>query len=156
MRRIFGGVPCLIAVVLLQAQAGVASLPKLQPFGVAKAFHEDSSLERALAVRGGASKSKRKSTASKKSATGMKKVGAAKEAEKEKKSALSDTLSKYKKILPLTRIYITMVGAATLLGLILGDEMTQALLAFSPTRVLTGELWRPFTAASFLGPPSIS
>lgn len=49
-----------------------------------------------------------------------------------------------------------MVGAATLLGLILGDEMTQTLMAFNPMRVLYGEVWRPLTAASFLGPPSVS
>lgn len=65
-------------------------------------------------------------------------------------------MTKYKRILPLTRIYITMIGAATLLGLVLGDELTQGLLAFDPMRVVYGlELWRPLTAASFLGPPSI-
>jgi membrane associated rhomboid family serine protease len=72
------------------------------------------------------------------------------------KGALSDTVSKYKGILPLTRIYITLIGVSTLLGLILGEELTQALLALDPGRVLRGmELWRPFTAATFLGPPSI-
>lgn len=108
-------------------------------------------------LRGGASKSKTKTKngvkTSAKTATGKKKVGAA---EKEKKSALADTLQKYKRILPLTRIYITMVGAATLTGLMLGEELTQGLLALDPTRVMYGlEFWRPFTAASFLGPPSI-
>lgn len=119
-------------------------------------------------LRGGASKSKakksprtgsltKKSESSQKTATGSKKVGAKAAIEKEKKGALSDSLQKYKKILPLTRIYITMVGVATLLGLILGEELTQSLLAFDPMRVFYGfELWRPFTAASFLGPPSIS
>lgn len=88
-----------------------------------------------------------------KTATGKKKVQAAKE---EKKSAASDTLAKYKAILPLTRVYITMVGAVTLLGLVLGDELSQGLLALDPIRVMYGlELWRPFTAACFLGPPSI-
>lgn len=115
--------------------------------------------------RGGASKKKRGRTATlgssgaaaaarQKTATGKKKVGAA--AAAEKKSALSDTMSKYSKILPLTRVYITLVGIATLLGLILGEELTQSLLALDPIRTLYGfELWRPLTAATFLGPPSI-
>ena len=112
-------------------------------------------------LRGGAKpKTKTKSRtgsltkkSSNKTATGKKKVGAA---EKEKKSALSDTLSKYKKILPLTRVHITLVGIATLLGLILGEELTQGLLALDPIRVLYGlQLWRPLSAAAFLGPPSI-
>lgn len=108
-------------------------------------------------LRGGASKSKARSAGltkrSNKTATGKKKVGAA---EKEKKSAMSDTFSKYKKILPLTRLHITLVGVATLLGLILGEELTQQLLSLDPTRVMYGlELWRPISAAAFLGPPSI-
>ena len=114
-----------------------------------------------LDLRGGAKpKTKTKSRtgsltkkSSSKTATGKKKVGAA---EKEKKSALSDTFSKYKKILPLTRVHITLVGVATLLGLILGEELTQGLLALDPIRVLYGlQLWRPLSAAAFLGPPSI-
>ena len=110
-----------------------------------------------LNIRGGESKRKGRaktaSLTSARTATGRKKVGAAKE---EKKSAVSDTLSKYKKILPLTRIYITMIGVVTLTGIVLGEELTQGLLALDPTRVLYGfELWRPLTAASFLGPPSI-
>jgi membrane associated rhomboid family serine protease len=80
-------------------------------------------------------------------------VGAA---AKEKKSAVSDTLQKYKQILPLTRIYISMVGIVTLVGMILGEELTQELMALDPLRVLYGlELWRPLTAACFLGPPSV-
>jgi membrane associated rhomboid family serine protease len=111
-----------------------------------------------LDIRGGASKRRFKSkaaslTSSSRTASGKKKVGAA---SVEKKSAVADTMQKYKKILPLTRIYITMVGAATLLGLVLGEELTQSLLALDPMRVMYGmELWRPFTAASFIGPPSI-
>jgi len=114
-----------------------------------------------LDIRGGAQRKRGGRTASlystsktsNKTATGKKKVGGAKE---EKKSAVSDTLTKYKSILPLTRIYITMVGIVTLLGLILGDELSQGLLALDPIRVMYGlELWRPFTAACFLGPPSI-
>jgi len=116
-------------------------------------------------LRGGAQKRRPKSrtaslssSAAKKTATGKKKVGAAKkEAEQAKKSAVTDTFSKYKKILPLTRVYITLVGIATLTGLILGEELTQGLLALDPVRLIYGfELWRPITAATFLGPPSIS
>lgn len=110
-----------------------------------------------LVVRGGASKRKTSSRTSSisKTATGRNKVGAAKAAQ-EKKSPLSDTMSKYKKILPITRIYITMIVVATFAGLILGEELTQSILALDPMRVINGlELWRPLTAASFLGPPSI-
>lgn len=111
-----------------------------------------------LDVRGGATRRPRKAKkaslkSTSRTATGNKKVGAA---AAEKKSAVSDTLQKYKRILPLTRVYITMVGAATILSLILGEELTQAVLALDPTRLISGfELWRPLTAASFLGPVSI-
>ena len=114
-----------------------------------------------LDLRGGAKRSRtgsltKKSAGSKKkekSATGKSKVGAA---DKEQKSAISDTFSKYKKILPLTRVHITLVGLTTLIGLVLGEELTQAVLALDPTRLMYGlELWRPISAAAFLGPPSI-
>ena len=93
-------------------------------------------------------------------ATGKQKVrGNAKDSDDasgNKKSAVSDTLAKYKSILPLTRAYITMVGIVTLLGLALGDELSQGLLALDPVRTVRGlELWRPLTAATYLGPPSI-
>jgi Derlin-1 len=118
---------------------------------------DSETLSRVLDLRAGASRRKSKSSARSsvgKTATGKRKVGAA--ADKEKKSALSDTMLKYKKILPLTRIYITLVGVVTLVGLILGEELTQTLLALDPTRIVNGlELWRPLSAATFLGPPSI-
>ena len=119
-----------------------------------------------LDLRGGASKNRRKgsrtaslsslnssSSQKKRTATGNLKVG---KQDDTKKSAISDTMQKYKSILPLTRLYITLVGLTTLLGLILGEEAAQSLLALDPVRVLYGlELWRPITAACFLGPPSI-
>lgn len=50
-----------------------------------------------------------------------------------------------------------MIFACTFLGLLLGEERAQAVLALDPMRLIYGlELWRPFTAASFLGSPSIS
>lgn len=121
-----------------------------------------------LQVRGGASKRRTKprtgslnaassTSTSSKTVTGKTKVGAALAAEKaQNRSVLSDTMQKYKKILPMTRVYITLVCICTVLGLILGEELTQAVLALDPMRVLNRfELWRPFTAATFLGPPSI-
>jgi len=131
-----------------------------------------------LQLRGGASKNKRKKTGNKttslsslkssssstsankkkrsnrqRTATGTRKVGK----EIDEPSAVQDTLRKYKDILPLTRIYISCVAIVTLLGTILGEETAQALLALDPIRLFNGlELWRPFTAASFLGPPSVS
>lgn len=119
-----------------------------------------------LELRGGASSRKKRGgrTASlhsssqkkkTKTATGKSKVRGSVKEEPEQ-SAVSDTLKKYKAILPLTRVYITMVGIVTLLGLALGEEMAQGLLALDPIRTMYGlELWRPITAACFLGPPSI-
>jgi derlin-1 len=126
-----------------------------------KPVHSDDRLiDRILELRGGASRRKSRTgslSKASKTVTGKKKVGAKKAAEKEKeKSAAGDLIKKYKNILPLTRIYISMVGLCTLLGLVLGDELTQGLLALDPMRVMYGmELWRPFTAASFMGKPSI-
>jgi len=122
-----------------------------------------------LEVRGGASSRKKRggrtaglyssSQKSKKptakTATGKSKVRGSVKEEPEK-SAVSDTLTKYKSILPLTRIYITMVGLVTLVGLIIGEEMAQGVLALDPLRTVYGlELWRPLTAACFLGKPSV-
>ena len=109
-----------------------------------------------LDIRGGASRNKKSRTASlhAKTATGKTKVQAAKTAEKP--SAVADTLQKYKKILPMTRLYITMVALVSVVGLVLGDELAQGVLALDPIRITHGlELWRPFTAATFLGPLSI-
>lgn len=119
-----------------------------------------------LDLRGGASKqrkkggrtasltsldTKKKSSSKKKTASGSTSVQ-----KEEQKSALSDTMKKYKAILPLTRVYITLVGISTLLGTILGDETAQTLLGLDPMRLIYGlEIWRPITAACFLGPPSI-
>ena len=117
-----------------------------------------------LELRGGAKKGKTGSVSARKrggktksarlSATGKTKVGAA--SDEESKSGLSRAMEKYKKILPLTRIHITLVGVVTVLGLVLGEELAQELLALDPIRVLYGlQIWRLFSAAAFLGPPSI-
>jgi len=114
-----------------------------------------------LPLRGGARKKRSGRTATlysnnDKTVTGKQKVKGSSKEEK-KKPAVSDTLTnKYKSMLPLTRTYITMVGVVTILGLMLGEEMAQGFLALDSIRVIYGlELWRPFTAACFLGPPSI-
>jgi len=119
------------------------------------------SMNTIIELRGGARKKKGGRTATlysnkDKTVTGKQKVKGSRKEEK-KKSAVSDTFTnKYKSMLPLTRTYITMVGVVTLLGLVLGEELAQGLLALDPIRVIYGlELWRPFTAACFLGPPSI-
>jgi derlin-1 len=122
---------------------------------VGRKSNEANSLDTLLELRGGASRRKSKSRMSsmKKTITGKNKVGGKKA---EEKSAANDMLQKYKQILPLTRIYITMVAGCTLLGLLLGEELTQGILALDPMRVLYGaEIWRMFTAAAFLGPPSV-
>ncbi|KAL7534947.1 hypothetical protein ACHAXR_006165 [Thalassiosira sp. AJA248-18] len=125
--------------------------------------HDESNIfNTVLELRGGAGSSNSSSSSSQKkkkntkTATGKQKVKGSIKDEPTKSSAVSDTLTKYKAILPLTRIYITMVGIVTLLGMVLGDEMSQGLLALDPIRTMYGlELWRPITAACFLGPPSI-
>jgi membrane associated rhomboid family serine protease len=118
-----------------------------------------------LELRGGASKQRKrggrsasltslnaKNSKKKKTASGATSV----KKDDQEKSAIGDTMRKYKAILPLTRIYITMVAVSTLLGTILGDEAAQAILGLDPIRFLYGlEVWRPITAACFLGPPSI-
>ena len=102
-----------------------------------------------------------KSSSASKTATGKRKVTGSvetqqKKAEQQEESAFGSVMQKYKKMLPLTRIYITMVGVSTALGLVLGEELTQTLLSLDPIRAIYGfELWRPFTAACFLGPPSV-
>jgi derlin-1 len=130
-------------------------------FGLSKEFSVEQSsttaiTENILSIRGGAAKRKKKSggrTNSLYTATGQKKVQSG---NKETKSAMAQTLTKYKGILPLTRLYITLVGVTTVIGVVLGDEMAGAVLALDPIRTIYGmELWRPLTAATFLGPPSI-
>ena len=143
-----------VLVALTVASTWMAGASARTPFvnTASVAIHPE--LSSMLDIRGGARRRSKTASLSskKKTATGKKKVGTA----KEEKSVLSDTMSKYKKILPLTRIYITLVGVATLLGLILGEELTQGLLALDPMSLIYGmQLWRPFTAATFLGPPSI-
>lgn len=111
-----------------------------------------------LDVRGGARKKKsRTGSLNSKTVTGKKKVGAKKAAEKKPESmgnALSDW---YNQIPRFTKIYVNMIVACTVLGLLLGEERAQSVLALDPMRLIYGlELWRPFTAASFLGKQSIS
>lgn len=113
-------------------------------------------MEDILQIRGGARKKSRTGSLSKssKTVTGKKKVGA--KAAAEKKDSAGRLLQSYKDILPLTRVYITMILLSTLLGLALGDELSQAVMALDPMRTVYGmEFWRVFTAASFLGKPSI-
>lgn len=120
---------------------------------------------RGLELRGGAGGKRKRggkvatlssSSSSKKTATGKKKVGSAKVDENSKKP-VSKAIEKYKSILPLTRVYITLVGLVTLFSLLVGEEAAQGVLALDKNRVMYGlELWRPFTAAAFLGKPSIS
>jgi Derlin-1 len=62
----------------------------------------------------------------------------------------------YSKMLPLTRIYVTMTVLCTMIGT-LGGDVIQSFLALDPIQTLYGfQLWRPLTAASFLGPPSMT
>jgi membrane associated rhomboid family serine protease len=162
-------------LVVVSSLSLSSTMARQIPFTTPKIFTKPSSLIdlasskssslNLLDLRGGASRQRKKGgrTASlnsldAKKAKNKKKTasGATSVKKEEDKSALSDTMKKYKAILPLTRIYITMVGISTLLGTILGDETAQVLLGLDPIRFLYGlELWRPITAACFLGPPSV-
>mmetsp|Transcript_16351 Transcript_16351/g.24444 ORF Transcript_16351/g.24444 Transcript_16351/m.24444 type:complete len:328 (-) Transcript_16351:13-996(-) len=149
-----------LASILIASTCGVSSANiNTMPFGIQKTA--GTSIQSILELRGGAKRRKSNKTASlsslnakksNKTASGATKVGK----QDEKPSALDNTMQKYKAILPLTRIYITLVGISTLLGTILGDEAAQVIMGLDPIRTVYGlELWRPITAASFLGPPSI-
>mmetsp|Transcript_17174 Transcript_17174/g.39670 ORF Transcript_17174/g.39670 Transcript_17174/m.39670 type:complete len:339 (-) Transcript_17174:40-1056(-) len=109
-------------------------------------------------VRGGASNNKKKKSRTgslSKTVTGKKKVGAKKSSEK--KSGGNGLGDWYGQIPRLTRAYINSIVTCTFLGLLLGDERAQAVLALDPMRLMYGlEIWRPLTAASFLGKPSVS
>lgn len=115
------------------------------------------SLDTILSLRGGAKKKRSRTatlTKSSKTVTGKKKVGDKLKAEKKSKSG--DLVQRYKDILPLTRVYVTMILVCTVLGLLLGEERAQAFFSLDPMRFINGgELWRPLTAASYLGKPSI-
>ena len=150
-----------LASILIASTCDVSSANiNSMPFGIQKTT--STSIQSILELRGGAKRRKSNKTASlsslnakksNKTASGGTKVG--KQAD-EKPSALDNTMQKYKAILPLTRIYITLVGISTLLGTILGEEAGQTIMGLDPIRTIYGlELWRPITAASFLGPPSI-
>jgi len=108
-----------------------------------------------LQLRGGASKKKKSRTGSlAKTVTGKTKVEAKKPSQKTGGNGIQDW---YNQIPRLTKIYVNSIVICTLLGLLLGEERAQAILALDPMRLMYGlEIWRPFTAASFLGKPSIS
>lgn len=76
-------------------------------------------------------------------------------ASKQSKSAANDILQRYSKVLPLTRIYMTICSTLTILSLLLGEELSQGLFALTPS-TFPFQPWRVLTAGSFLGPPSIS
>jgi Derlin-1 len=156
-------IACFLAATLLQATPGTASLPFFPSrFGktiisVSK-HHQECGISSnvLLCTRGGASKksAKTKRSSTKRTATGQKQVGAEKA---EEKSAVGDAVEWLKTVKPLTRIHLIMAGLFTGLGVVLGEELAQGLFAFDPMRVLYGfEVWRPLTAASYLGKPSVS
>lgn len=162
---------CLATFILLassnvspiSAKSASVVLPPA-PFALPKP--SVTNMQSILELRGGAKSRKRggrsasltsldtkKANASKrKTASGATRVGKA----ADEQSALDNTMQKYRAILPLTRVYITLVVLSTLIGTILGDETAQVILGLDPIRTINGlELWRPITAACFLGPPSI-
>lgn len=154
---------CLASILLASATARIHTPA---PFGLTKSpLASNTKIQSILELRGGAKQRKRNKTASfssldakknKKKAAAKTASGATKVGSQDKPSAFDDTIKKYKDILPLTRVYITLVGITTLMGTILGDETAQVIMGLDPIRTIYGlELWRPFTAASFLGPPSV-
>lgn len=116
------------------------------------------SLDVILAMRGGAGKKKPKVaslTKSSKTVTGKKKVGDKLKAQKPD-SVKDQVFGMFSRVQPVTRVYLCIILTCTLLGLLLGEERGMAFMALDPMRTLYGgELWRPITAASNLGKPSI-
>lgn len=114
-----------------------------------------------LNLRGGASKSRRRKkrgsrtntlSTRKRTASGATKVGK----QTQEPTKFDKQLQRFKTILPLTRLYISAVAIMTIVGTVLGDDNSSVYLALDPTRFIYGlEFWRLFTAASFLGKPSI-
>ena len=104
-----------------------------------------------LELRGGAKAKK----PSKKTVTGKKKVGEGKV--KKAESPVDDLSSFLKTVPPLTRSYMIAMAAITLIGNMIGEERAHAAFGLNPMRLLFGfEIWRPFTAACFLGAPSMN
>lgn len=134
------------------------SIPLNGESPIVVASKESPGFRAVLTLRGGAKKARGKTaslSSSSKTVTGKKKVGAREKAEKDTSMATS-LVQKYKAILPLTRVYMTMIGICTIVGVLLGEEMAQAVLTLDPMRTLYGgEIWRPITAASYFGKPSI-
>jgi len=111
-----------------------------------------------FSVRGGAQKKSKSTSLSSladatkgKSVTGKPSLSKARQT----KTAASDALEKYKKILPLTRIYMSLCIFESLSSLIIGDECAQSIYALTSS-TLPFQPFRFITAASFLGAPSIS
>jgi hypothetical protein len=80
--------------------------------------------------------------------------GAAKpaKAERPRASLVRKMREGYWQVPVVTRGYMTLLGVVTLLGLVLGPQ----LLVLDARRTVRNlELWRPITAAAFLGPPSL-
>eukprot|EP00980_Cylindrotheca_fusiformis_P018518 scaffold6124_cov122-Cylindrotheca_fusiformis.AAC.37 len=145
-------------VLLLASKCVIseAAMPISQQMRL-QTLREHVSMKSVFEIRGGAKKKSRTGSLSKsaRTVTGKKKV-ATKDA-KTKQDAATAVLKGYKDIPLLTRIYISMVGIFTLIALVLGDELSQALFALDPLRTFYGfQIWRILTAGSFLGKPSMS
>jgi membrane associated rhomboid family serine protease len=136
---------------------GAVSATTTPVFGVVPTTGFSQQRRALLDVRGGAIKKKSRTGSLNKTVTGKKKVGAAKKAAEKKSSSGNGLSDWYNNIPRLTKIYVNAILICTTVGLIIGEERAQAVLALDPMRLMYGlELWRPFTAASFLGKPSIN
>ena len=95
-----------------------------------------------MTVRGGI-------TSSSKTQVGKKKI------RKPGEQTASQKVKNFYRATPLiTRMQLTMTLVLTLLSLVLIDP---ALLLLDPVRTIAYlQFWRPFTAAAFMGPPSMS
>ena len=139
----FLSMPCNGAHATITQKFGVVSTEFSHPF--------------LLELRGGAKRKKKSRTGSlAKTVTGKTKVGAKKASEK--KASSGNGLSNWYAGIPrLTKLYVNSIIFCTALGLILGEERAQSVMALDPMRLMYGfEFWRPITAASFLGELSIS
>eukprot|EP00934_Nitzschia_sp_Nitz4_P001624 Nitzschia sp. Nitz4//scaffold1_size375055//301654//302613//NITZ4_000318-RA/size375055-processed-gene-0.460-mRNA-1//-1//CDS//3329541171//1624//frame0 len=149
-----GLVPFFVALVLL-CESGSDVQGLFLPTHIGTTSTGVTSLSSSLLELRGGAKKRGSSVKPTKTVTGKKKVRDKFKAEK--KSPVSKVLENYRKVLPYTRAYITAIGVCTLLGVVLGEELSQSILALDPLRTLAGgEIWRFFTAASYLGTPSVT
>lgn len=155
---------CLLEISSASTSTTTTTTPTTtarSPFGVSAPIFDISSnggshaLQSVVELRGGASKRKTKTASSSKTVTGKKKVSD--KSKKQAETPMDDFSSFFKSVPPITRAYMCAMVAITFIGNLIGEERAHAAFGLNPMRLFFGmEIWRPFTAACFLGAPSMN